>query len=261
MNPSYIYTKDTRESQKRLFPIWAATVATVAIIIVFGMLLIVTNRSKAVATADQQSSEHSIVIDEEPAQEVLIVEDVAAEALVDDSELEIETEIEYDIAAVEMEAAIEEALTNHDGRFYFPKVIDENIYERFHRDDIPLDDTMQHAVIDACIAYNLDPLFIYAIIWQETHFQNISAPNDGHGYMQIMYKWHRDRMERLGVEDLMDGPGNVLVGCDYISDLMSYYDIGHALGTYNTGTPCVNGYARSVLSHYDALVNGEYTGS
>lgn len=44
------------------------------------------------------------------------------------------------------------------------------------------------------------------------------------GLMQIYEKYHRDRMERLGVEDLYDPYGNILVGCDYLAELFEKYE-------------------------------------
>lgn len=54
------------------------------------------------------------------------------------------------------------------------------------------------------------------------------------GLMQIYEKYHRDRMERLGVEDLYDPYGNILVGCDYLAELFNEYeDMSVVLMKYN----------------------------
>lgn len=47
------------------------------------------------------------------------------------------------------------------------------------------------------------------------------AENDGcTGIMQVSGKWHKDRMERLGVEDLKDTEGCMRVAVDYLAELV-----------------------------------------
>ena len=41
---------------------------------------------------------------------------------------------------------------------------------------------------------------------------------------QIQKKWHWDRMERLGVTDLMGPSGNFRVGCDFLAELYAKYN-------------------------------------
>ena len=56
------------------------------------------------------------------------------------------------------------------------------------------------------------------------------------GYMQIYEECHRDRMERLNVTDLTNPYQNVLVGIDYLSELIERYGtIQDALAAYNYG--------------------------
>lgn len=69
-------------------------------------------------------------------------------------------------------------------------------------------------------AYNICPEVIQAICWQESRFQ-ADAENGGCvGIMQVAPKWHKDRMDRLGVTDLMDIRQNMTVAVDYLSDLV-----------------------------------------
>lgn len=42
--------------------------------------------------------------------------------------------------------------------------------------------------------------------------------------MQISPRWHRDRMECLGVTDLFDERSNILVGADYLAELFEKYE-------------------------------------
>lgn len=69
-------------------------------------------------------------------------------------------------------------------------------------------------------AYNICPEVIQAICWQESRFQ-ADAENGGCvGIMQVAPKWHKDRMDRLGVTDLTDTRQNMTVAVDYLSDLV-----------------------------------------
>lgn len=42
--------------------------------------------------------------------------------------------------------------------------------------------------------------------------------------MQINEPYHTDRMKRLGVTNLFDPYGNILVGVDYMAELVAEYD-------------------------------------
>lgn len=52
--------------------------------------------------------------------------------------------------------------------------------------------------------------------------------------MQVSAKWHWDRMERLGVIDLEEPYGNMLVAADYLKELFEKYkDPAMVLQVYN----------------------------
>ena len=56
------------------------------------------------------------------------------------------------------------------------------------------------------------------------------------GLMQVNPKYHTERMERLGVTDLMDIDGNIRVGADYLLELFEEHgDIYLVLMCYNMG--------------------------
>lgn len=82
--------------------------------------------------------------------------------------------------------------------------------------------------------YNVCPELIFAMIEQESS-GNPNAENAGcYGLMQISERWHRDRMKRLGVTDIFDPRGNILVGVDYLMELANEYgDLDMVLMTYN----------------------------
>lgn len=64
-----------------------------------------------------------------------------------------------------------------------------------------------------------------ALIEKESGYKFDKVGDDGHsiGYMQIYEECHRDRMERLNVTDLTNPYQNVLVGIDYLSELIERY--------------------------------------
>lgn len=71
---------------------------------------------------------------------------------------------------------------------------------------------------------NICPELIEAIIEQESSWDPKAKNGDCIGLMQVSLKWHRDRMERLGVSDLLDPYDNILVGIDYLAELFEKYE-------------------------------------
>lgn len=82
--------------------------------------------------------------------------------------------------------------------------------------------------------YNICPEILQSIGWWESRYQ-ADAENGGCiGIMQIMPRWHQDRMERLGVTDLTDIRQNMTVSADYLSDLVrDEEDMEEALMRYH----------------------------
>lgn len=68
--------------------------------------------------------------------------------------------------------------------------------------------------------YGICPETIQAIGWVESRFQADAVNEDCIGIMQVSSKWHKDRMDRLGVTDLTDIRGNMTVAVDYLAGLM-----------------------------------------
>ncbi len=100
--------------------------------------------------------------------------------------------------------------------------------------------------------YNVPPSLVLAVVEKESTYYWQARNGEHYGLMQINPKWHKDRMEKLGVEDLAANPyNNLLVGIDYISELLKKYEDSYdALNVYNSGS--TNGiagqYALSVMS-------------
>lgn len=122
------------------------------------------------------------------------------------------------------------------------------------REDIPLDADTQRLLYKACDETGIRYELALAVIEQETNFRNIAGDGgESQGYMQIQEKWHWDRMERLGVDDLTDPYSNFLVGCDFLAELCGKYEIEEALTAYNRGTPGQSAYANAVIENMKIL--------
>ena len=65
------------------------------------------------------------------------------------------------------------------------------------------------------------------------------AEGDGgysQGLMQISTKWHKDRMDKLGVTDLFNPYENIDIGIDIFAELLvKYEDVTFSLMVYNGG--------------------------
>ena len=127
------------------------------------------------------------------------------------------------------------------------------------RDDIPLDAEIQHLLYKACGETGIRYELALAVIWQETDFRNVIGDGgESAGYMQVQEKWHRDRMERLGVTDLLDPYGNFMVGLDFLAELLETHELTDALTRYNSGRTGNSQYAQSVLNYMNILTTEDF---
>ena len=131
--------------------------------------------------------------------------------------------------------------------------IEAALYETgYFRSDVPLDGETQAFLRSACEEAGITYELALAVIRQETDFRNIVGDNgDSIGYMQIQPRWHKERMERLGVTDLADPYSNFRVGCDFLSELLEKYTLEEALTAYNSGKPGKSEYATSVMGYLE----------
>ena len=122
------------------------------------------------------------------------------------------------------------------------------------REDVPLEPEMQALLYEACGETGIDYELALAVIRKESTYQNVMGDGgESYGYMQVQPRWHRDRMDRLGVTDLMDPLSNFRVGCDYLAELLGKYELEAALTAYNTGSPGHNEYADIVIGYWEEL--------
>lgn len=79
---------------------------------------------------------------------------------------------------------------------------------------------------------------VLAIIGQESNYDPAAIGDGGNsiGLMQIQPMHHQQRMDKLGVTDLLDPRQNVLVGIDLLAELLSENNNAEwAITAYNAG--------------------------
>ncbi|MEG1658262.1 MAG: transglycosylase SLT domain-containing protein, partial [Oscillibacter sp.] len=123
---------------------------------------------------------------------------------------------------------------------------------------VPLEPRLQDALKSACDESGVPYTLMLGVMEVETNFQNIVG-DDGEsaGYLQVQEKWHRERMERLGVTDLTEPVGNFRVACDFMGELLLQYGTTDALTFYNSGHAGESGYSRKVIAameRWDAAI-------
>ena len=148
--------------------------------------------------------------------------------------------------------------------FESEKIEQALIEQGYFRDDVPLTYDEQDFLHTACQESGVPYALALAVIERETQFQNLVGDDGASlGYMQVQERWHKDRMDRLGVTDLMDPFGNFRVGCDFLAELLGKYPVQEALTAYNSGSPGYNQYSYDVMDNYEKwkeLVGDEVSG-
>ena len=83
-------------------------------------------------------------------------------------------------------------------------------------------------------AYSICPELLMAIMESESSGNPKAQNGNCKGLMQINVNYHKIRMERLGVSDIYDARGNILLAADYLAELFrDHGDIGTVLMLYN----------------------------
>lgn len=111
--------------------------------------------------------------------------------------------------------------------------------------------------------YNICPELLQAVAWRESRYDPMAANGRCTGLMQVDSRWHRDRMERLGVSSLHDPEGNMRVAADYLAELFSEYEEAAVVlmfysgdsraREYSQGTGEMSDYVWEVLEESMAL--------
>jgi hypothetical protein len=138
------------------------------------------------------------------------------------------------------------------------------------KESIPTDprEVINSYIQDICSKYpNVEPELIRSMVQQESRYNPKATNGSCQGLMQISTRWHKDRATRLGVTDFYDPYSNILLGVDYISELLTkykdprlalmLYSMKHkdALELYSNGK--ISTYATTVLARAEDYKKGE----
>lgn len=125
------------------------------------------------------------------------------------------------------------------------------------------EDIINGYIKDICKEYEIEPELIQSIVWHESRYNPKVKNGKCLGLMQIHTLYHSDRAKKLGVKDFYDPYGNILLGVDYISELLNKYEdpklvlmlynMKHstAFSLYKEGK--TSKYAKSVLARAERL--------
>jgi len=139
---------------------------------------------------------------------------------------------------------------------------------------VPLDQELQFFIIRLCEKHHIDPAVVISMIGAESDFDANAIGDGGNsfGLMQIQARWHEERMDKLGITDLLKPKQNIAVGVDYLAELLDYYNgnLEKALMAYNAGQLGAyenyfskgihsNDYSKEVLENIENLTEGMIT--
>lgn len=130
--------------------------------------------------------------------------------------------------------------------------------------NVPLPEELQEHIFAECEKYGIPPAVVIAMIERESTFDTFAMGDDGRafGLMQILPKYHLEKMREMGCTALFDPYQNVSVGIAILGELMQQSnDLGWALTAYNSGPGNAdNGpgtYAVAVLDRSFELEKGQ----
>lgn len=104
--------------------------------------------------------------------------------------------------------------------------------------NVPLSHDIQDHIFEVCEEYGIAPALVVAMIAQESDFgaSKVGDGGDSTGLLQVQQKWHQERMDRLGCDNLLDPYQNITVAVDYIAELKEINpDLYWVLMAYNGG--------------------------
>lgn len=112
------------------------------------------------------------------------------------------------------------------------------IPEEYQKAGGNLPEEVQRFIYRICKRDGVRYALVLAMIERESAYKADCIGDDGEslGYMQVQQKWHEERMREKGVTDLMNPYQNIMVGVDYIAELIEEYGTERdALAVYNYG--------------------------
>lgn len=112
--------------------------------------------------------------------------------------------------------------------------------QKLYTDQIRLDPDLQEWLIGYCSDRHISPCLAMALIEQESDCDPdcvyVTDKEESIGLMQINTRWHTERMEELGVTDILDPKQNIIVGVDYLLELFrTNPETEWVLNAYNGG--------------------------
>jgi len=149
-----------------------------------------------------------------------------------------------------------------------PLVLEQCVAVMYVPESTPVTIPTQEEIIngyinDICSQYGVDPYVVEGIVFYESRYQPYVHNGRCVGLMQVNTYCHAKRAERLGVTDFYDPYSNILVGVDYLSELIdTTQSTTLALMSYNMGqtaayrlykTGKTSSYARLVLAKAEEL--------
>lgn len=167
------------------------------------------------------------------------------------SDLNMVLNIDHEIVAEEEQ--IEEP------EYIIEPVIFEMKELKYTDPDIPVE--VQEAAIKYGEEYNIQPEFLEALAWRESRYHPDAVSKDGSciGLCQINPKWHKERMERTGKDNLYQVDDNMNIAADYLADLFEDHpgDPEIVLMIYNGDHSYKNGniskYAQDIMNKSQEL--------
>ena len=127
--------------------------------------------------------------------------------------------------------------------------------------EIPLDADVQDYIVRRCDEMDISPAIVFAMIWRESSYRADAIGDNGAalGLLQIWPRWHSDRMEKLGITNLLNPMHNVIVGMDYLAELLAKgKGVEWAISAYNNGaTGADRLVAKGIQCEYAASVLAE----
>lgn len=140
--------------------------------------------------------------------------------------------------------------------------------------DTFLSEECQAACRKAAARYGLDPYLLMAMVEKESSGDpDVESPDGDIGLLQVNPKWHLDRMERMGVSDLTDPEGNIMVAADYFRELLNgnkqntalalmKFNMNHARAEELIDRGIISEYAQEVMERaYELRFLRERSGS
>jgi hypothetical protein len=135
----------------------------------------------------------------------------------------------------------------------------QEISNGFEAHDIPVEyqltggdfpEELQEFAYIECERQGVPYSLIVAMIEVESGYHSDAVSSCGAvGYLQVIPKWHKARMAAYGYDNLEDAEANLVVGIDYMAELLRQYDMEQALVVYNVGHPATasSAYSREVM--------------